>query len=74
MTLWIMDSLKVCPDPQKINDPDFLNIYYEFVMNYPTESLRKAYFENKKLKAEKVTRDELRELGYSEEDLEDVEI
>lgn len=73
-TLWIMDYLKVCPDPQAITDPDFINIVYEFAMNYTTESLRKSYIENKKREMEKVTRDELRELGYDEEDLTDVEI
>lgn len=74
MRLWIMDYLKVCPDPQVIDDSDFTNIFYEFVMNYTTENLRKQYFENKKKEMEKVTRDELRDLGYSEEDIKDVEI
>ena len=69
-----MDYLKVCPDPQVIDDSNFTNIFYEFVMNYTTEDIRKQYFENKKKKAEKVTRDELRELGYTEEDIKDVEI
>lgn len=69
-----MDYLKVCPDPQVINDSDFINIFYEFAMNYTTENLRKQYFENKKKELEKVTRDELRDLGYSEEDIKDVEI
>lgn len=72
--LWILDYLKVCPDPQITDNPDFINIFYEFVMNYPVENLRQKYFENKKKEMERVTRDELRDLGYDEEDLIDVEI
>ena len=57
-----------------LHDQNFVNILYEYAMNYSTETLRKNYTENKKKQAEKVTRDELRELGYSEEDLKDVEV
>lgn len=69
-----MDYLKVCPDPQLIKDDDFLNILFEYAMNYTTEGFRKAYAENLKKENEKVTRDELRDLGYSEEDLRDIEV
>lgn len=69
-----MDYLRVCPDPQKIEDEDYLNILYEFAMNFSQDSFRKAYWDNKKAEEERVTRDDLRELGYDEEDLEGVEI
>lgn len=73
MYLWAMDYLKVCPAQQAINDIDFINILYEYAMNYSLEGFRKAYAERLKKESEKVTRDQLRELGYSEEDLRDIE-
>lgn len=69
MRLWVMDFLKVLPDPQILDDNDFVNILYEYAMNFDTERFRKAYADSRKKQAEKVSKDELRELGYSEEDI-----
>lgn len=69
-----MDYLKVCPDPQQIDNEHFVNIMYEYAMNYSTEGFKKAYAEYQKKQEQKVTREELRDLGYDEEDLTDVEI
>lgn len=48
-------------------DDDFNYIVFEFCMNFSLESVRSAYFENKKNKP--VSENILRELGYDDDDI-----
>lgn len=44
-------------------------IMFEFVMNYSLEGLRKGYFEAKEKQEKEVSNSMLRQLGYTEEDI-----
>lgn len=57
------------PEAKSLENEDFLNLIYQFSMNYSQEIFKRAYNETQKNISEKVTPDILRELGYSEDDI-----
>lgn len=69
MIMWARDYFRVLPEVQNLDDYDFLNLTYEFAMNYTHEGFRKAYSDYENKKKTRVSADMLRELGYSEEDI-----
>lgn len=68
--MWARDYFRISPAAESLNDDDFLNLTYEFSMNYSHDGFKKAYVEWDKKKKNEVDADLLRELGYSEEDIE----
>ena len=69
MTLTVQDYLRECPVPNDLRDDDWDFIMFEFCMNFSHRQIKDNYHEYKKQRASAVTADDLRMLGYSEEDI-----
>jgi hypothetical protein len=52
-----------------LRDNLYYNIWFEYLMNYDKLGVREAYQREKEKKKAAVNADELRALGYSEEDI-----
>ena len=54
---------------KELQDELYYHIWFEFLMNYDKLGIRDAYRKEKENRKSAVSADELRALGYSEEDI-----
>lgn len=59
---------------KELQDGLYYHIWFEFLMNYDKIGIRDAYQKEKENAKTAVTADELRALGYSEEDIAKAEL
>lgn len=65
----VQDFLTVSVQNKLLQDELYYHIWFEFLMNYDKIGIRDAYQEIKNKQKISVDADSLRELGYSEEDI-----
>ena len=65
----VQDFLTVSVLNKELQDNLYYYIWFEFLMNYDKISIRDAYQREKEKQNSAVDADELRALGYSEEDI-----
>jgi hypothetical protein len=73
MALWAAVHLKASPASREIQNLSNwqIGLIYEMVMNYPVDSLRQCYFENKK-SAGNFDDDDLYDMGYTPEEIAEI--
>lgn len=54
---------------KELQDELYYNVWFEFLMNYDKLGIRDAYQKEKEKRKAAVKADELRALGYTEEDI-----
>ncbi len=64
-----MVYLKALPFPLNKADDDFLEVFFKFANTYTEESVLLSFNKVEAEQAKKVSADDLRELGYSDEDI-----
>ena len=65
----VQDFLTMSVQNKELQDDLYYYIWFEFLMNYDKLGVRDAYQKNKEKEKTAVDADELRALGYSEEDI-----
>ena len=65
----VQDFLTVSVQNKELQDNLYYYIWFEFLMNYDKIGIRDAYQREKEKQNSAVDADELRALGYSEEDI-----
>ena len=65
----VQDFLTMSVQNKELQDELYYYIWFEFLMNYDKLGIRDAYQKEKKKAKTAVDADELRALGYSEEDI-----
>lgn len=65
----VQDFLTKSVQSKELQDELYYHIWFEFLMNYDKLSIRSAYQKELAQQKNAVDADELRELGYSEEDI-----
>ena len=65
----VQDFLTVSVQNKELQDNLYYYIWFEFLMNYDKIGIRDAYQREKEKQNTAVDADELRALGYSEEDI-----
>ena len=65
----VQDFLTVSVQNKELQDELYYYIWFEFLMNYDKLGIRDAYQKEKEKAKTAVDADELRALGYSEEDI-----
>ena len=58
----------------ELQDEIYYYVWFEFLMNYDKHGIRNAYQEMKEKEKNKVDAEELRTLGYSEEDIQKAQL
>lgn len=72
MTLKMMvvqDFLTESVQNKELQDEIYYNVWFEYLMNFDKLGIRKAYQDYKEKKKNAVDAETLRQLGYSEEDI-----
>ena len=74
MRLWIAGYLGVSPASREIEALDDwqINVLYEVVMSFPTQGLRKQYFDNKKTISNTFDTQDLIDAGYTLEQIKEI--
>jgi hypothetical protein len=62
-------SLTACPVKGDYQDDDWADIVYDFSMNFSIDSARAGYQKIQEKEKSRVSRNELRAAGYTEEDI-----
>jgi hypothetical protein len=57
------------PLPLKEVSEDFLELFYKFANTYTEESILSGFIEETKAKEKEISDEELKDLGYSDEDI-----
>ena len=70
----VQDFLKVSVQNKELQDELYYYIWFEFLMNYDKIGIRDAYQREKEKRITAVDADELRALGYSEEDISNAQL
>ena len=70
----VQDFLTVSVQNKELQDELYYYIWFEFLMNYDKIGIRDAYQREKEKQKTAVDADELRALGYSEEDISKAQI
>lgn len=70
----VQDFLTESVQNKELQDGLYYHIWFEFLMNYDKIGIRDAYQKEKENAKTAVTADELRALGYSEEDIAKAEL
>ena len=65
----VQDFLTVSSQNSELHDILYFHIWFEFFMNYDKLNIRDAYQSEKEKRRTAVNAEELRALGYSEEDI-----
>ena len=65
----VQDFLTASVQNKELQDELYYHIWFEFLMNYDKLGIRDAYQKEKENRKSAVDADELRALGYSEEDI-----
>ena len=65
----VQDFLTASVQNKELQDDLYYYIWFEFLMNYDKLGIRDAYQREKEKSKNKVDEETLRELGYSEEDI-----
>ena len=65
----VQDFLTASVQNKELQDEIYYSIWFEFLMNYDKIGIRDAYQKQKEKNKNKVEDDDLRALGYSEEDI-----
>ena len=65
----VQDFLTASVQKKELQDELYYNIWFEFLMNYDKIDIRNAYQKQKENEKSAVSAEELRALGYSEEDI-----
>lgn len=65
----VQDFLTTSSQIKELQDDLYYYIWFEFLMNYDKFDVREAYQKERQKQKESVDADELRALGYSEEDI-----
>lgn len=67
--MWAMVYFRTLPQPLNELDDNFLDFFFEFANTYTVESVLHGYASQKEAKSKEVTKEELAELGYTDEDI-----
>ena len=70
----VQDFLTASVQNKELQDGLYYHIWFEFLMNYDKINIRDAYQKERENAKNAVTADELRALGYSEEDIAKAEL
>ena len=65
----VQDFLTMSVQNKELQDELYYHIWFEFLMNYDKLGIRDAYQKEKERQKNAVNAEELRALGYSEEDI-----
>ena len=65
----VQDFLTASVQSKELQDDLYYFVWFEFLMNYDKLGIRDAYQQEKEKRRTAVDADELRALGYSEEDI-----
>ena len=65
----VQDFLMASVQKKELQDELYYNIWFEFLMNYDKIDVRNAYQKQKETERNSVNAEDLRALGYSEEDI-----
>ena len=65
----VQDFLTASVQKKELQDELYYNIWFEFLMNYDKFDVRTAYQKQKEDERNSVDAEDLRALGYSEEDI-----
>ena len=69
MSLAVQEFLRESPVRNEYRDDDWTYIMFQYAMNYSLKTLKDGYREYKQKQAQAVSAEDLRMLGYSEEDI-----
>lgn len=70
----VQDFLTASVQNKELQDEIYYYVWFEFLMNYDKIGIRDAYQEMKQKDKNKVNAEELRALGYSEEDIQKAQL
>ena len=70
----VQDFLTVSVQNKELQDELYYYIWFEFLMNYDKIGIRDVYQREKEKRSTAVDADELRALGYSEEDISNAQL
>ena len=70
----VQDFLTVSVQNKELQDELYYYVWFEFLMNYDKLGIRDAYHREKEKQAAAVDAEELRALGYSEEDISNAQL
>lgn len=65
----VQDFLTISSQNKELQDTLYYHIWFEYFMNYEKINIRDAYQNEKEKRKNAVDADELRALGYSEDDI-----
>lgn len=65
----VQDFLTISSQNKELQDTLYYHIWFEYFMNYEKLNVRDAYQSEKEKRRNAVNAEELRALGYSEEDI-----
>ena len=69
----MMVYFRELPQPLVEIDGDFAELFFKFANTYTEESILRGYMKEEAERQKKVSADDLRELGYSEKDILEME-
>ena len=69
----MMAYFRELPQPLGETDADFAEAFFRFANTYTEESILRGYMKEEAERQKKISADDLRELGYSEEDIMEME-
>ena len=69
----MMVYFRELPQPLGEIDGDFAELFFKFANTYTEESILRGYMKEEADRQKKISADDLRELGYSEEDILEME-
>ena len=70
----VQDFLTASVQSKELQDDLYYFVWFEFLMNYDKLGIRDAYQQEKEKRRTAVDADELRALGYSEEDIKQAQL
>ena len=69
----MMAYFRELPQPLSETDADFAELFFKFANTYTEESILRGYIKEEAERQKKISADDLRELGYSDEDILEME-
>lgn len=67
--MWAMVYFRVLPVPLNELSDDFFDFFFKFANTYTEESILQGYLKSQSEKESKMTAEQMRELGYDDEDI-----
>lgn len=67
--MWTMVFFKVLPVPLQDLDSDLIDFIFDFANTYTVESILEGCLDQKEEDKKKISKDDLAELGYTDEDI-----